>query len=128
MAVYVSGFDIHFWRGDTGNIVFEGLPVDKDYTVYFSVTDIETGKKVVDELSLQSERRNKVTFFLSADYTNQFKVPAGENKTTYQYGLKICTGNEEHTLLPEVEVTNEKVTFKKAPKVYVYQQFVEGII
>lgn len=127
MTIYVSGQDIYLWQGDSGNIVFDGLPVDKDYTVYFSISSIETNKQIVEEISLQSERRKKVTFTLDSDYTNQLKVPTNESKISYQYGLKICNGTEEETLIPEVDTTGDKPIFKKAPKVIVHQKVVEGI-
>lgn len=128
MAIYNSDKDIYLWKGDSGNITFDGLPVDKDYTVYFSISDPETNKIIAEELSIQSERRKKVTFYLDTNFTDLLRVPVGETKATYQYGLKICNGQDEETLIPEVDVSGEKPIFQKAPKVYVFQKFIEGRI
>jgi hypothetical protein len=129
VAIYVSGKDIFLYQGDSGNITFNGLPTDKNYDVYLSINHLETNKSVTDKiLPVQSERQQQVTFSLGADATNELKVPAGESKAIYQYGLKICYGLDEYTLIPEVDIQSVVPNFLKAPKVIVYPKYVEGYV
>lgn len=37
MSIWYNGTDLHMFKGDTGNIVFSGLPTDNTYKAYFSV-------------------------------------------------------------------------------------------
>ncbi len=127
MTIYVSqDGTISFYQGDSGNIIFSGLPVDKNYKVYFAISDPESNKIIAEELSTNSNYASIVTFALSTDYTEKLKVEAGESCAVYRYGLKICSGSNEYTLIPEVEIENENPKFHSAPKVVVYPKYAEG--
>lgn len=127
MAIYVSkNGNIHFYKGDSGNITFKGLPTDKNYSVYLAISDPETNATVGDELVIISNYSNSVTFTLASDFTDKFSVDEDNLFSVYQYGLKICSGADEYTLIPKVEIVNENPIFKPAPKVIVHKKFVEG--
>ena len=128
MAIYVSqNGDIHLFKGDSGNITFKGIPTDKNYTVYFAISDPDTNITVGNELSVNSNYNNSVTFSLSAGYTDQLLLNTDEMFAVYQYGLKLCSGTDEYTVIPKVILNNnDEPTFLPAPSVVVHQKFVEG--
>lgn len=127
MAIYVSkNGNIHFYKGDSGNITFKGLPTDKNYSVCLAISDPETNETIGDELVIGSNFLSSVTFTLSSDFTDQFNVDEENLFSVYQYGLKICSESDEYTLIPKVEIVKENPVFKPAPKVIVHKKFVEG--
>ena len=129
MSIYVDeNKNISFYKGDTGNITFSNLPVDKNYTVYFAISNPETNKIVGEELSLLANKSSTVTFSLSSAFTDSLVVLNGETYSVYNYGLKICCDGDEYTLIPRVVSENGKTVFSDPPKVYVYQKYVEGMV
>ncbi len=127
MAIYVKNDDIYFYQGDSGNITFKGIPTDKNYNVYFAISDINTNSRLGTELSVESNNLSEVTFTLSAEYTNALSVASEDDYSIYQYGLKICANGDEYTLIPKVLTDNKNVTFSKAPRIYVYPKYAEGV-
>jgi len=128
MAVYLSdNGDIHLFRGDSGNIKVKGLPTDKNYGVYFAVTDATTGEFVGDEVSVNSNNSDTVVITLSAEFTDKLIIDDNDTVTAYRYGIKICNGSDEYTLIPRVVIENGSPKFERAPKVIVHRKFVEGL-
>ena len=128
MAIYVSqNGDIHLFKGDSGNITFTGIPEDKNYTVYFAISEPDSGTIIGDELSVSSSNNTSVTFTLSASYTDQLASNSDDSVAVYQYGLKLCSNSDEYTVIPKVVIKNNEPSFLPAPKVIVHQKFVEGV-
>ena len=92
--------NISLIQGDSGNFTVNGIPTDKNYTVYFAVQDINRNP-IGDEIAVSSNYSSKIIFYLTGDYTNLFKVPKGERFAIYYYGVKICDpeNNFEDTLM-----------------------------
>lgn len=87
-------------QGDSGQLVVNGLPTDKEYTVYFAIQD-ENRKPIGSEISVEANKTSSVVFVLLGSLTDLLPVKKGEDTATYYYGVKICTadGNTEDTLL-----------------------------
>ena len=113
--------DVYIYQGDTGEIVVNGLPTNKDYTVYLTVKDIKR-KTVGSELSINSNFKSFVKFVLSSAFTNLMTVPDDEDCAVYTYGIKLCDGEgTEDTLFVE------NTTFGEPNRVIVYPKKVEGV-
>ena len=114
---------ITIYQGDTGEIVINGLDVDKNYIVYLSIRD-KNRNLVGDELKITSNQRPSVAFFLSADFTNQLTVPKNASYETYYYGVKVCElgANTEDTLFIGGK------SFGESNMILVYPKEVEGTI
>ena len=127
MTIYVANDgSISLYQGDSGNITFKGLPQDKNYSVHFAFYDPEYNQIVGEDLVLNAEYNSEVSFPISASFTDNLKVLSGESCRIYNYGLKICSGEDEYTLIPKVEIVDGKPVFQSAPLVYVYPKYVEG--
>ncbi|MCM1003586.1 MAG: hypothetical protein NC408_04520 [Candidatus Gastranaerophilales bacterium] len=87
-------------QGDSGQIVVNNLPVDKDYIVYFAIQDSERNP-IGEEVSVEARRKSSVTIELVGALTDLLVVPEESKKTTYYYGIKICSleKNTEETLV-----------------------------
>lgn len=81
--------DITLVQGDSGKLIVEGLPTDKNYTVYFSVYD-DKRKPVASEVFMSTSGSSIVTLVIPAELTDLLKVPQGEDSSEYYYGLKLC--------------------------------------
>lgn len=95
-----SDFSITMYQGDTGQIILNGLPTDKDYTVYFAIQN-SLREPIGDEVSVEARKNDSVVIELSGILTDLLVVPEESKKETYYYGLKICTsdGKVEDTLI-----------------------------
>ncbi len=129
MTIFVSqkDYSISFYQGDSGNFTFTNIPTDKNYLVYFSIRNPETWELIGEEVMVQSNYRSEVPFSLSATYTDNIPINEDESKTVYAYGLKICHGDDESTLIPYVDESSSVPKFAKAPKLIVYPKYVEGV-
>ena len=109
-------------QGDRGQLVVNGLPTDKEYTVYFAIQD-ENRKPIGGEISVEANKASSVTFKLLGSFTDLLLVKKGEDTATYYYGVKICTadGNTEDTLL----LGNSKIGDLNT--ITVYPKKVEGV-
>lgn len=76
-------------QGDSGHIIIEDIPTDKNYLIYLAIQDSKRNT-VGDELSLESNNNDTVDFFLSGDYTDLWTVPKNKEYETYYYAIKIC--------------------------------------
>lgn len=128
MAIYIDDKgNLELYQGDSGNIKFSGLPVDKDYLVSFAVKDLKTGE-IMFELSQQAAQVDNVTFSISPELTEKLTIPARSLTYTYTYGLKITDEDGmEDTLIPAVSFDeNNNPVFSTPLNVTVHQKFVEG--
>lgn len=87
-------------QGDSGRIVVNNLPVDKDYIVYFAIQDADR-VLVGEEVSVEARKNSSVTIELVGALTDLLTVPEESKKATYYYGIKICSleKNTEETLI-----------------------------
>lgn len=118
MTLFLSNDDIFIRRGDSGNIIISGLPTDKNYGVYFSI--VNDNEKIIKEWTVNSYNNPQVTFSLSASDTDD--ISEGD----YNYGIKICSGDMEDTLIPRTKVDNGKIKHY-TPLFTVGAKFVEGV-
>lgn len=95
-----SDFSITTYQGDTGQIVVNGLPVDKEYIVYFAIQNADR-EIIGQEVSVEANKNSSIVFNLSGTLTNLLIVPEDSKKATYYYGIKLCTadGKIEDTLI-----------------------------
>lgn len=123
MAIYSNGKNLWMYKGDTGNIIFSGLPKDKVYTVYFSIFD-EEGEKIIKEIVATTfvQETGVATFVIDEATSNSLKV--GE----FTYALKLCVeaDGSEDTVIPETKLENGVYSQEAAPSFIVYQKRVEG--
>lgn len=103
-------------QGDSGQLVVNGLPTDKDYTVYFAIQD-ENRKPIGEEIQVNSNKASTVVFVLLGSLTDLLTVKKGEDTAIYYYGLKICDSSGlEDTMLIGNSIIGEKNTITVYPK------------
>lgn len=76
-------------QGDSGHIVIEDIPTDKNYIIFLGVQNSKR-QQVGSELYINSNQQDTVDFFLSGEYTDQWTVPKNKETETYYYAVKIC--------------------------------------
>nr|DAX84368.1 MAG TPA: hypothetical protein [Caudoviricetes sp.] len=108
-------------QGDSGNLVITGLPIDKNYTVYFAIQD-ENRKPIGEELRLETQKQQSINFEILSALTDLLSVRVGEETATYYYGIKLCSKEDflEDTLL----IGNSKIG--ELNSITVYPKKVEG--
>ncbi|MCQ2957297.1 MAG: hypothetical protein MJ180_00170 [Candidatus Gastranaerophilales bacterium] len=122
MAIFATEQDIYIRQGDTGNVVFTGLPKDKSYLVYQSVYNPETNKIIKEIQATQFDQTTGEALFLY-DETLSNSLRVGE----WEYGLKICASDgSEDTVLPETQIVDGAIVNSPAPKFTVDYKYVEG--
>lgn len=108
-------------QGDSGQLVVNDLPTDKDYTVYFAIQD-EHRKPIGGEISVNANKASFVVFVITGDLTNMLTLKKDEDIAIYYYGIKICTSDGiEDTLILGNSSIDDKNT------ITVYPKKVEGI-
>lgn len=122
LAIDTDG-TITMYQGDTGEIVLNGLDEEKNYVVYLSIRD-KNRNPVGEEMSITSNQRPSVTFFLSADFTNKLTVPKNSNYEIYYYGLKVC----ELGASTEDTIFIAGKTYGEDNRLIVYPKQVEGTL
>ncbi len=80
---------ITLYQGDSGEIAVSGLDNSKNYMVYFAIQDSKRNL-IGSELQVAANKTESVVFFLTPDYTDLLKVPAGKAYEIYTYGIKAC--------------------------------------
>lgn len=80
---------ISLYQGDSGEIVVSGFDIDKKYTVYFAIQDLDR-KLIGQELQVSVSKSDTVTFVLTPDYTDLLIVPKNKPYEIYFYGIKAC--------------------------------------
>lgn len=109
-------------QGDSGQLVVEDLPTDKNYTVYFAICN-SNRVRVGTEISVAANQSPTVVFEITATLTDLLTVPLGEEMAEYYYGIKICDSltNLEDTLC----INNGDIG--DINSVFVYPRKVEGL-
>ena len=108
-------------QGDSGQLVISGIPIDKNYSVYFAVQD-ENRKTIGGEIFVNSNKNSSVIFVLTPNLTDLLIVKKGEEFATYYYGIKICSSDGmEDTLL----IGNSQIGDLNT--ITVYPKKVEGV-
>lgn len=103
-------------QGDSGQLVVNGLPTDKKYTVYFAIQD-ENRKPIGGEISVEANKTSSVVFVLLGSLTDLLTIKKGEETATYYYGLKICDDSGlEDTMLIGNSIIGEKNIITVYPK------------
>lgn len=127
MTILNKGQDLYMRKGDTGDIIFTGLPTDKVYTAYMSVYDEEKGKILtVPELSATvNQQTGAVSIWVNEDFSNA--LPVGY----WVYGFKIKSESNgvisEDTLIPRSYIDeNGNLINEPAPAFTVDEKIVEG--
>lgn len=106
-------------QGDTGKLVFSGIPTDKDYRVYFSV--YKSDRTIVFELNARPID-GQVTFNLSPRNTNKMSVSKGAKYENYYYGVKLCFEEDDYE---DTLLVGDK-SISELNKMTVYPLIVEG--
>ena len=123
MTILSSGQNIYLRQGDTVNITFNGIPTDKAYTVYLYVYNPDTNTIIKEIQHTQfTQATGTVLFQLDEDDSNA--LPVGD----WVYGLKICSGGSEDTVLPRTytDDTTGELIHDPAPQFIVDYKYVEG--
>ena len=113
--------NISMIQGDSGLITIRGLNPNKNFTVYFAITD-KNRNPVGDELSVSNNNNSYVVFQLTPSYTDLLTVKKDELYAVYYYGLKVCdedTQREETLMIASNEIGNLNT-------ITVYPKKVEG--
>lgn len=79
---------IYFYQGDSGKLVLSGFNTELQHTVYLAFQD-KNRNPVGDELQVVCGNDGWVTFVLTPEFTDLFKVPKNKPFEVYYYGLKI---------------------------------------
>ena len=114
--------DITLVQGDSGEITVNGLPTDKNYSIYLSFYD-ENRKIIGTEANAQTGYAAIKTFTVPSSLTDLLKVNKDEEYTIYYYGIKLCdstTGYEDTICINDSKIGDLNY-------VYVYPKKVEGI-
>lgn len=121
MALFNEGKNLFIRQGDTGNITYKNLPTDKNYSVYHSIYDPDTYKILGEIQGTFTQATGTVIFAFGVDFTDD--IPVGE----WEYGLKICAGGTEDTILPRAYTSDQgELVREPAPKFTVWDKVVEG--
>lgn len=126
MAVYANDTNIFMYKGDTGQIEFTGCPVDKNYSVYFSIYD-EDSEKIKKEIQgVFNQATGKATITFTEEISNT--LPVGE--FTYAFkGRAIVDGVvQEDTWVPETKLEGSDYVIQSAPSFIVYPTRVEATV
>lgn len=122
MSIFVSNNgDITLYNGDTGNIIFSGLPKDKAYTCYFSVNNDETGAILLEKTATEFNQ-NSGSARVTIDKNTSNNLPVGE----WSYSFKMCYGGTENTMLPAIKLINGVVQPQTPSGFTVLDKRVEG--
>lgn len=121
MAMYAANQDIYIRQGDTGNMVFTGLPKDKAYDVYFSVYNPDENTIIAQLKAYQFTQSTGIAVFLiDEDFSNA--LPVGD----WSWGLKVCKDGMEDTIVPKTYFENGKIIQGKYPAFTVDYKVAEG--
>ena len=114
--------NIELVQGDSGELVVEGLPTDKSYSVYFAIQN--ENRQIVSETDpIDAGFGSMVTINIPASLTDNLIVPIDEDYGIYYYGIKICnsvTGLEDTLVIDNGDIGDLNT-------VKVYPKKVEGI-
>lgn len=116
--------NIELYQGDSGEIVIEGIPTNRNYRVYFSIYNSK-GKIVGNEIDIYSYNASTVILKIPSFLTDLLTVTGGiDNTATYYYGIKLC--DEENEIEDTQYVNGGQIGDLNT--ITVYPKKVEGII
>jgi len=115
--------NITCYQGDSGSLTINGIPTDKNYTVYFAIQN-EKRQAIGNEIYVSSNNASNVVFSITPSLTNLLTVKANEDYAIYYYGVKLCDNNTnlEDTLQIAGSALGDLNT------ITVYPKKVEGIV
>lgn len=118
-----DNLNITMYQGDTGTLIFTGLPKGNTYSGYFSINNDETGailnEKQADEYNYSA---GSAKVIINEDFSNA--LPIGE----WTYSFKVCTsGGTENTVIPIIKEENGKIIKKNPPAFVVLDKRAEGV-
>lgn len=124
MTVLAALQDVYIKKGDTGNLEFDGLPTDEEYSVHLSIYDTENNKILKEIEGNFDQGEGKAIFYFSKAISDS--LPVGD----WGYGLKISisgVNGMEDTLIPRAYIDeNDTLITEPMPKFTVDYKFVEG--
>ena len=121
MSIFIDeNGSITLYQGDTGNIVISGLDTNNNWNVYFAVQN-EKRLPIGTELMASSAGNESVVITIPSSLTDLLTVPIDQDYEIYYYGLKICSGDIEHTLFVQNSAYGEK------NQLIVYPRKVQGV-
>lgn len=124
MSSEIEATTIITYQGDTCEITFTGLNDLIGETIGFEVRDRKTNEPIFDELRQVVNSEGEVTFTITPEMSNKYKIKSGETYNVYPYGIKqinLETGEENTILLGDNPKFGEQYLIK------VYLKKVEGI-
>jgi hypothetical protein len=81
MSIWYDGTNLNMFQGDTGKVVFSGIPTDKEYDVYFSVRSVKSEKTIFEI------KTNVVPLWFNANGDHIEKV-SGETDREYELRMQ----------------------------------------
>ena len=121
MTLLNEGKNLYLRQGDTGNIKYTNLPKDQNYSVYHSIYDPDTYKILGEIQGTFTQATGEVEFTFGTSYTDT--LPVGD----WEYGLKICAGDTEDTILPRAYTNDQgELVREPAPTFTVWDKVTEG--
>jgi hypothetical protein len=120
MLLKDDSHNIWIRKGDSGNIVFNGIPTDANYTVALSVFN-PSNNKLIKQFVEYSAFNPSVKFSKTAKDIDE--LPVGE----HAYALKLCNGDMEDTVIPKAEVIDGQIVEYSAPSFTVANKLAEGV-
>jgi len=124
MAVYANGTSIFMYKGDTGQIEFTGCPIDKNYSVYFSIFDEDNNKIKTEIQGTFNQSTGKATITFTEQISNT--LPVGEFTYAFKGRATVSGVIEEDTWIPETKVEGSEYVTQSAPSFTVYPKRVEA--
>ena len=127
MAFYVNEEtgNIELIQGDSGYIIVNGLPTNKNYTLYFCIKN-KKRETVGNELSLSTNQAESIELQIGADLTDLLTVPLSEEYETYYFGIKLCYTDPETLIETEETLFLGNSTISDMNTITVYPKRVEG--
>lgn len=87
-------------QGDSGELMVNGLPTDRNYKLFFAIQD-ENRKPIGSEIELDTNKQSALLISIIGSLTDLLTVKLGDETATYYYGIKLCYQDDflEDTLL-----------------------------
>lgn len=107
-------------QGDNGELSVNGLPTDKNYTLYFAIQD-EKKHPIGAEIAISTLQQSSVVVVIPATLTDLLTVK--DEFETYYYGIKLCDsfGLEDTLLLGNSKIGDVNT-------ITVFPKKVEGLL
>ena len=115
-------------QGDTGYILVDGIPTDKNYDVYFAIRRKDRTLVTPEEIKVPTEGKCEIEIPITKKISELLEVPLNAMCEIYYWGVKLCdpdTGNEDTMRVGECACGG---WFGKWNRLYAYPKIVEGIV